>query len=57
MRNKKREYLTESTGVMPAEYPPKVKLEFFSQLSNTREWYITRILICKGIGAFIVMEG
>ena len=30
--NKKREYLTESTGVAPTEYPPKVKLELFSQL-------------------------
>ena len=28
----KKEDLTESTGVMPAEYPPKVKLELFSQL-------------------------
>ena len=24
--------LTESTGVVPTEYPPKVKLELFSQL-------------------------
>jgi len=28
----KREDLTESNGVVPAEYPPKVKLELFSQL-------------------------
>ena len=28
----KRENLIESTGVVPAEYPPKVKLELFSQL-------------------------
>ena len=28
----KREYLTESTGVVPAKYPPKVKLKIFSQL-------------------------
>ena len=28
----KREDLTKSTGVVLAEYPPKVKLELFSQL-------------------------
>ena len=28
----KRNDLTESTGVVPAKYPPKVKLELFSQL-------------------------
>ena len=28
----KRKDLTESIGVMPAEYPPKIKLELFSQL-------------------------
>ena len=28
----KREDLTESTGVVPAKYPPKVKLEIFSPL-------------------------
>ena len=28
----KREDLTESTGVVPAEYPPKVKLELFTTL-------------------------
>ena len=28
---KKKKDLTESIGVVPAEYPPKVKLELFSQ--------------------------
>ena len=28
----KREDLTEDTGVVPAKYPPKVKLELFPQL-------------------------
>ena len=28
----KRKDLTESTGVVPAEYPLKIKLELFSQL-------------------------
>ena len=28
----KREDLTESTGVVPAEYPPKVKLELLTTL-------------------------
>ena len=32
LRNKKEKDLTESTGVAPAEYPPNVKLELFSQL-------------------------
>ena len=30
--NKKKRDLAESTGVKPAEYAPKVKLELFSQL-------------------------
>ena len=29
---KKRKYITESTGMVPAEYAPKVKSELFSQL-------------------------
>ena len=28
----KKDNLTESTGVVPAKYPPKVKLELFSPL-------------------------
>ena len=28
----KKEDLTESTGVMPAKYPPKVKLELLTTL-------------------------
>ena len=32
LRNKKEKDLTESIGVVPTEYPPKVKLELFSQL-------------------------
>ena len=32
LRNKKRKDLIESTGVVPVEYSPKVKLELFSQL-------------------------
>ena len=31
-QKKKEEDLAESTGVVPAKYPPKVKLEIFSQL-------------------------
>ena len=31
-KRRKQEYLTEGTGVEPAKYPPKVKLEIFSQL-------------------------
>ena len=32
LHNTKREDLTESTGVVPAEYPPKVKLELLTTL-------------------------
>ena len=32
LQNKITEDLTESTGVVSAKYPPKVKLELFSQL-------------------------
>ena len=31
-KEKERKDLTESTGVVPAKYPSKVKLELFSQL-------------------------
>ena len=31
-KKKERKGLTESTSVVPAEYPSKVKLELFSQL-------------------------
>ena len=31
-KKKERKDLTERTGVVPAKYPPKVKLELFSQL-------------------------
>ena len=31
-KKKERKDLTESTGVVPAKYLPKVKLELFSQL-------------------------
>ena len=32
LHNTKREDLTESIGVVPAEYPPKVKLELLTTL-------------------------
>ena len=31
-KRRQQEYLAEGTGVEPAKYPPKVKLEIFSQL-------------------------
>ena len=31
-KEKKKKDLAESTGVVPAKYPPNVKLELFSQL-------------------------
>ena len=32
LRNTKKEDLTESIGVVPAKYPPKVKLELLTTL-------------------------
>ena len=32
LRNKKEKDLTESIGVVPVKYPPKVKSKLFSQL-------------------------
>ena len=32
LHNTKREDLTESTGVVPAKYPPKIKLELLTIL-------------------------
>ena len=52
-----KENLAESNGVVPAEYPPKVKLKLFSQLYSARKWYNMHTLICEGIGVFIVVEG
>ena len=34
LRNTKREDLTKSTGVVPAKYPSKVKLELFTTLES-----------------------
>ena len=52
-----KENLAESNGVVPAEYPQKVKLKLFSQLYSARKWYNMHTLICEGIGVFIVVEG
>ena len=52
----KQKYLVEGTGVEPAKYPPKVKLEIFSQLLSTREGSIMRTLMRGNIGAFIVVR-
>ena len=37
LKEKERKDLKESTGVVPVKYPPKVKLELFSQLYSARE--------------------
>ena len=36
-KRRKQEYLTEGTGVEPAKYPPKVKLEIYSHNSRVLE--------------------
>ena len=47
--------LTESTGVMPAKYPPKVKLEFLTTL-ECQNGVNMRTLVSKGIETFIVVR-
>ena len=57
LHNTKAEDLKRSTSVVPAKYPPTVKLEK-SLVHNSRmlRGKIMRTLICEGIGVFIVVE-
>ena len=55
----KRKDLIESTGMVSAKYPPKVKLELLTTL-ECQNWGgggIMRTLVNEGIEAFIVVEG
>ena len=55
-KRKKQKDLAEGIGVVLAKYPPKVKLEIFSQFYSARKGSIMRTLMREGIGAFIVMK-
>ena len=56
LHNINREDLIESTGVIPAKYPPKVKLEFLTTLKCQNWEWIMYTLVSEGFGAFIVVE-
>ena len=45
----------ESTSVVPAKDPPKVKLEIFHNSRVPELGEIMRTLVCKGFGVFIVV--
>ena len=49
LHNTKRENLAESTGVVPAKYPPKVKSEFLTTL-ECQSGSIMHTLICEVLG-------
>ena len=45
----------ESTSVVPAKYPPKVKLENFHNSRVPKLGEIMRTLVCEGFEVFIVV--
>ena len=53
--NKNNEDLVESTGVVAAKYPPKVKLENFHNSRVPKLGEIMCTLVCKDFGVFIVV--
>ena len=54
LRNRNKEDLVESTGVVPAKYPLNVKLENFHNSRMLELEEMMRTLICEGFGIFIV---
>ena len=48
LRNRNKEDLAESTGVVPAKYPPKVKLERISTILECQNW--EKIFPCRDSG-------
>ena len=55
MWNKNKEDLVESTGVVPAKYHPKGKLENFHNFRVSELGEIMCTLVCKDFGIFIVV--
>ena len=53
-QHRKREDLVESTNVVPAKYPSKVKLENFHNSRVPELGEIMCTLVCKSFGVFIV---
>ena len=54
MQNKNKEDLVESTGVVPAKYLLKVKLENFHNFRMPKLGEIMHTLVCEDFGVFIV---
>ena len=52
----KRKDLLESTSVVPAKYPSKVKLKLLTTLECQRWGGIMRTMVSEGIGALIAVE-
>ena len=57
LRDKNKEVLTKSTGVIPAKYPPNVKSENFHNSRVLELRVIVRTLVYEGFGVFIVAYG
>ena len=55
LRNKNKEDFVESTGVVPAKYPPKVKLESFHKFKVSKLGEIMCTLVYEGFRIFIVV--
>ena len=53
--NKNKEDLVESTGVVPAKYPTKVKSENFHNFRVPELGKIMCTLVCEGFGVFIIL--
>ena len=53
LRNKNKEDLVESTGVVLAKYSPKVKLENFHNSKVLELGEIMRTLVCEGFVGFL----
>ena len=53
-QHRKRENLVKSTDVVPAKYPPNVKLENFHNSRVPKLGEIMCIVVCEGFRVFIV---
>ena len=53
-QHRKRENLVKGTHVVPAKYPPDVKLENFHNSRVPELWEIMCTLVCENFGVFII---
>ena len=54
-KQKQKEDLAKSTGVVLAKYPPKIKLKNLHNSRVLELGWIMCTLICEGFGVFIVV--